>query len=93
MFDELGVTVVGISTDDVKSQAQFVEEQELGFELLSDPDRSASAKYGVLSQRGWANRVTFIIDEEGILRHIDKQVNVRSHGEDLAQTIARLQSE
>lgn len=85
--------MLGISTDDVQKQAQFAEEQELNFELLSDPDGSAATKYHALSRRGWANRVTYIIDPEGVLRHIDNSVNVRSHGEDLVELVRRLQEE
>ena len=69
----------------------FVEEQELDFELLSDPDGSAAAKYGVL--RGtFANRITFVLDEKGILRHIEKKVRVKSHGDDLLSVIERLKN-
>ena len=50
-------------------------------------------KFGVLSaRRPMANRVTFIMDEKGILRHIDRSVSVSSHGGDLAKLIAELRS-
>lgn len=80
--------------DDVASQAAFAKEQELQFPLLSDPDGSVAAKYRVLrSMRGMsmASRVTFIIDDAGILRAIDNKVDVSNHGSDLAKLIAGLQ--
>jgi len=75
----------------VKSQAAFAEKQELDFKLLSDPDGSAATKYGVLMNgRPFAMRRTFVIDDKGILRHIDEKVDVRNHGSDLAELIAKL---
>ena len=83
--------VFGISLDDVASQAAFAKSQELVFPLLSDPDGSVAAKYGVLMKgRPFAQRVTFIIDAEGVIRAIDKKVNVNQHGEDLVELIGEL---
>lgn len=78
------MTVYGISTDDVASQRAFVEAQKLQYKLLSDPDGSVATKYGVLMDgRPFAKRVTFVLDDQGILRHIVDKVDVASHGEDL----------
>ncbi len=75
------------------SQADFAKKNNLGFPLLSDPDGSVAKKFGVLNaRRPMAQRVTFIWDEKGILRHIDRQENVREHGDDLAALINRLRS-
>ena len=86
------MNVYGISLDDVQSQAQFHESQELTFPLLSDPDGSVARKYGVLAaDAGYTERVSFILDEEGILQKIDTQVNVTTHGDDLLTMIQELQ--
>ena len=75
------------------SQADFAKKNNLGFPLLSDPDGSVAKKFGVLNaRRPMAQRVAFIWDEKGILRHIDKNVNVQEHGDDLAALINRLRS-
>ncbi len=59
--------------------------------MLSDPDGSAAQKYGVLDPSGkYASRVTFVLDEQGILRHVDQQVNVKTHGADLAAVVKKL---
>lgn len=92
-FEELGVTVYGVSTDDVKTQAAFARAQRLSFALLSDPDASAARKYGVASpRRPFARRVTFVIDPRGALRHVERKVDVRRHGEQLAAVIRELQA-
>lgn len=80
-----------MSLDDVASQAAFAKAQKLAFPLLSDPDGSVAKKYGVLIKgTTFARRVTFIIDEKGILRHIAKKVDVREHGKQLLDVIAAL---
>ncbi len=84
--------VYGLSLDDVSDLKKFAEAQTLNFELLSDPDGSAAAKYGVLPPNGrFTQRVTFIIDDKGVLRHIDKEVDVNAHGMQLADLIVELQ--
>lgn len=62
----------------------------MDYPILSDPDKSVAKAYGVLSQRGFANRVTFYIDKDGILRHIDQKVATRSHGADIAKKAKEL---
>jgi peroxiredoxin Q/BCP len=85
------VKVHGVSLDDVATLAKFVAEQELGFPLLSDPDGSAAEKYGVLAENArYASRVTFVLDEKGVVRLIDDEVSVATHGTDLVGKIRRL---
>ena len=92
-FGDLGVTVYGVSFDDVASQAAFAKAQKLKFALLSDPDASVGAKFGVKRRRGWyPRRVTFVIDDKGVLRHISEKVSVMTHGADLAALIEKLKS-
>jgi peroxiredoxin Q/BCP len=93
-LDTIGADVYGISLDSVQDQAAFAEKQGLSFPLLSDPDASAAVKYGVLDPSGqYTKRVTFVIDDQGILRKIVDQVSVKTHGEDLAGLIEGLQGE
>jgi peroxiredoxin Q/BCP len=92
-FEAQGVRVFGASTDDVRSQQAFAKAQELDFPLLSDPDGSLTNKYGVAYPgRAMAQRVTFLIDPEGILRHIDRSVDVSKHGSDLVALVKKLKS-
>ena len=83
--------MLGISLDDVAAQKAFHEAQELNFPLLSDPDGSVAQKYGVLLEKGYSKRVTFVIDEVGNVIHVDTAVDVSSHGSDLVGKVREIQ--
>ena len=83
--------VFGISFDDVASQAAFAKAQKLSYRLLSDPDGGVANKYQVaMGGRPFAQRVTFVIDDEGVLRAIERKVDVTNHGSDLMDLIEDL---
>jgi peroxiredoxin len=37
-YKQLGITLIGVSKDPVESHKQFISEQELSVDLISDPD-------------------------------------------------------
>lgn len=83
--------MLGVAFDDVATQKRFHEKEGLNFDLLSDPDGSVAKKFGVgMGARPYARRWSFYVDPSGIVRHIDKKVRVRSHGEDVAAKVAEL---
>lgn len=70
-FVEAGAAVVGISSDLVHTHDLFAEKYALPFPLLSDTDDSVRAAYGVAKTFGMLpGRVTFVIDPDGIVRHV-----------------------
>jgi len=73
-FDGVETQVFGISTDNIPSQKEFADKLKLTFPLLSDfAKRQVSADYGVLfTDRGFANRATFVIDTEGRIQNIEE---------------------
>lgn len=79
------------SLDSVKALADFATAQKAPYQMLSDPDGSVAAKYGVLDPSGkYAQRVTFVLDEQGVVRKVLDKVEVKTHGEDLALLIEEL---
>jgi len=87
----IGAEVYAASLDSVQELASFAQKQKLPFHMLSDPDGSAATKFGVLEASGkYAERVTFVIDESGVVRKVLDKVNVQSHGEDLALLVEEL---
>ena len=65
--------MLGISLDSQDRNRKFAEQTGATFPLLCDTEKQVAKAYDVLSfTRLFANRVTFVIDKEGIIRHIDE---------------------
>ncbi|SPE26191.1 hypothetical protein SBA2_280035 [Acidobacteriia bacterium SbA2] len=64
---------MGISIDDPEANRKFAESVGATFPVLSDPGKSTAKAYGVLNfTHLFANRVTFVIDKDGVIQHIEK---------------------
>ncbi|HTV53955.1 MAG TPA: redoxin domain-containing protein [Terriglobia bacterium] len=73
-FEKTGAQVLGVSVDSVPANHAFAKQIGVTFPLLSDFQRTVSKEYGVLNTgHGFANRTTFVINKNGIIRHIDKE--------------------
>jgi peroxiredoxin Q/BCP len=69
---------------DAESHKKFVEQHNLNFPLLVDTGRNISLLFGATDKPdGSSRRITVIIDKEGQILQIDKQVKAGSHGKDL----------
>jgi peroxiredoxin Q/BCP len=70
-FTALGAAVIGVSGDSVARHEAFAQEHRLPFLLVSDEDGQARRAFGVPKSLGLLpGRVTYVIDKEGIVRHI-----------------------
>lgn len=70
-FSAAGTEVLGISVDNVDSHGQFANKHKLTQRLLSDADKRVSIAYGALKpDKPYTERVLFVIDKQGIIRHI-----------------------
>jgi len=59
--------------DRPEANKEFAARIGATFPILSDPGKETTKAYGVLNlTRLFANRVTFVIDKEGVIQHIDK---------------------
>jgi peroxiredoxin Q/BCP len=80
------------SVDDVETNTKWAKELELNYPVLCDPEKKVARAYGVVHKgRDVAERWTFIIDKEGVVRHIDKKVNTKTHGEDIVKMLEKLE--
>lgn len=71
LFTDDQVTLVGISVDSKHTLRAWAEQEQYGFQLLADfwPHGQVAKEYGVfLQEKGFANRATFLIDQQGIIR-------------------------
>ena len=71
-----GAEVVGVSSDSVESHRRFAASRGLPFPILSDRDGSVRRLYGASSAMlfGTTGRVTYLIDEEGVVRDMYSSV-------------------
>lgn len=93
-FKKKKIVVFGVSPDEPKRLVKFIENEELNFDLLSDPDHAVAEKFGVwgLKKFMWREymgilRTTFIIDPDGKLVHIMDDVKTKTHHEDVHRWI------
>ena len=71
-FNANNAAVFGVSVDSTWTNLAFREQIKPDFPLLSDSRKDYSKGLGILDDNsGFARRFTFVIDEQGILRHID----------------------
>ncbi len=69
---------------------RVVEKKEADFPILSDPTKQTATAYGVLNERGMANRWTFYIGKDGKILAIDKAVRPATSAEDMAAKLKEL---
>ncbi len=91
----LGAAVLGVSTDGVDSHGKFRDKYKLNFPLLADPQHKVAEKYGAWREKVrfgktsmGIQRSTYLIDAEGVVRKVWKNVKVDGHDR---QVIAALE--
>jgi peroxiredoxin (alkyl hydroperoxide reductase subunit C) len=81
-FTESNTIILGVSVDSVWANKAFREQLGSEFPILSDTKRELSRKLGILDEANdVARRTTFVIDTEGVVRHIDQQRDAVAHAE------------
>jgi len=72
-FDATDTQVLGISVDSGPANAHWAKELGVTFPILSDFKRTVVKDYGIFNEaQGFANRATFVVDKQGIIRHIEQ---------------------
>ncbi len=80
-----------VSLDQPEKNKEFAESLDAAHVLLSDPGKEVASSYGVTALGGlYARRWTFYIDRDGVVREIDKDVNVETAGQDIAKKLEGL---
>jgi thioredoxin-dependent peroxiredoxin len=81
-----GYEVLGISSDDEKKHQKFITKYELPFNLLADTDKAVHEQFGTWVEKSMYGRkymgtarVTFVIDEKGIISDIIEKVDTKNH--------------
>ncbi len=94
-FKKLGTEVIGVSSDSVDSHKSFAADCDLPFKILSDVNGDLRKKYGVPSSFGLLpGRVTYVIDKEGIVRHIfSSQLQATRHPREALDAVGSIGSQ
>ncbi len=93
-FEAAGISVVGVSQDDVTSHKNFSNKFDFKVELLADTDAKLMKDLGV-PQSEWNGmkfweRSTFVIDPKGVVRKVYEKVNPQGHEQVLLEDIKNL---
>ncbi|MFB6303448.1 MAG: peroxiredoxin [Haloferacaceae archaeon] len=88
-YRDAGVTVYGVSTDDVDSHAAFAEKHGIEFDLLADPEGEVAEAFGVDRRRGGATARTTFVLVDGQVHDVYTDVSPAGHARDvLADLVA-----
>lgn len=87
--------MIGISTDDHKTQCDFAREMLVPFEMIADSDGKISRLYDVFwSFLPAVHRVTFLIDEKGAIRGVfQHELRIGKHVDDVLRALRKLKPE
>ncbi|BAK54734.1 peroxiredoxin [Sulfurisphaera tokodaii] len=89
-FKKLNAEVIGVSADSITTQKRFAEKYNAKFPVVADKEKKIIETYGVLNEKGTsAQRVTFIIDPEGKIIQILKNLKKAEEHADKALEIIK----
>jgi thioredoxin-dependent peroxiredoxin len=91
-FADAGAELIGVSSDSVESHQRFAGKHQLPMTLLSDGGGEVRKRWGIRSTFGLLpGRVTFIVDKEGVVRHVfESQLRVKRHVQESLEVLRKL---
>jgi len=94
-FERAGAVVLGVSPDDEGSHVKFREKYDLPFTLLADTDHAVAEEYGAWGEKKYAGksyvgvlRSTFVIDADGNVKKVMRNVKPATHADDVLAALA-----
>lgn len=91
-----GAAILGVSAQDLASHRKFTTKHRLTFALLADTDRAVARAFGTIGgglggalrgMLGLAERVTFIIDENGRIAHVIDSPDTANHAAEVLKLL------
>lgn len=96
-YEVAGAVVLGVSPDPVAKVKKFHAGQSLNFTLLADEGHAVADLYGTWVEKSmygktyWGNaRATFVIDEDGTVRHVIPKATPKTHDDVVLKALAGL---
>ena len=90
---ETNSTLFAISIDTIDSQMKFVKDYSVPYLHLSDTEKNVCKTYAGLNIAGLARRSTFVIDKQGIVRIIFRDIDVKQHGNQIVESLKKINQE
>ena len=91
----LNYEILGVSPDPVAKHQKFINKYELPFELIADEDHAVMNAYGVWGPKKFmgrtydgVHRITFVIDEQGIIAKVITKVKTKDHAGQILDVMA-----
>lgn len=88
-LDQFQVAYFGASCDPLEKNKQFAEKLELNYPLLSDTDGTVAKAYGI-ARGNRSRRVTIFVNVDGTVAHIEENVDLRNHGQQIVDKLKEL---
>ena len=89
-FESLNYEILGVSADSQKRQSNFKNKYGFEYPLLADEDKSVIEAFGVWGPKTFMgkeydgiHRITFVIDENGVLENVIFKVKTKAHAEQI----------
>ncbi len=86
VLQKQGYEVIGVSTDSEKSHQKFIARENLPFTLLADTEKKLHEAFGTWVEKSMYGRkymgtarVTFVIDEKGVIEEVISKVDTKDH--------------
>jgi len=85
-LQQAGYAILGVSADNASKQKKFQEKYAFPFPLLADTEKSVIQGFGVWGEKKFMgrtydgiHRVTFLIDENGVISRVIDKVKTKDH--------------
>jgi peroxiredoxin Q/BCP len=96
-YASAGAVVLGVSPDEPGKLRRFADKHGLRFTLLADTDHEVAEAYGVWVEKSMYGRTyfgnqraTFLIDEDGVVRHVLPKVSPKTHDDEVLEALSEL---
>lgn len=97
-FTALDTKIIGVSRDTLTCHQKFGLKHGLLFPLISDKDEKLCRYFNVMIEKNiflktllGIERSTFLIDKEGVIKHIWRKVKVKGHAQEVLKVVKDLE--
>ena len=94
-YEEKNIQIIGCSADPPKKQKKFCDKQRFQYPMLCDENHEMLKVYDVWGKKKFMgreymgiSRMTYVIDEHGIIEKVYEKVKVKSHAGDVLNDLA-----